>query len=160
MNYDLSSAEKLGFQVLDQCHFLFFPDKWLEMLADYSKNDFMTLIYLYRNGEATMTDIAGYINAPLNTATGVVGRLEKKGVISRQRSSEDRRVVTVVLTGKGLMEIKEGLNEINSIFTEIMGVVDRNDIDSVLRVLDKVIEILNLRRNKEATKKVNKINIE
>lgn len=35
------------------------------------------------------------------TATGVIDRLEKKGLVKRTRSSMDRRVVIVMLTAKG-----------------------------------------------------------
>lgn len=160
MEYDLSSAEKLGFQILDQCHFLFFPDKWLEMLSDYSKNDFMALILIYRNGEVTMTDIAEYIKAPLNTATGVVARLEKRGVVLRQRSAQDRRVVTVALTGKGMMEIREVWTQVNALFSDIMAEVDKEEASVVLRVLDKSIGVLNARMKKDEPRRINKIEIE
>lgn len=159
MEYDLSSAEKLGFQILDQCHFLFFPEKWLELFEDYSKNDFMALVLIYRNGEVTMTDVAEYIKAPLNTATGVISRLEKREVVSRQRSKEDRRVVTVALTAKGKMEIKEVLSQVNTIFSELLGEIDKSDAEAVLRIVDKTIGILNKRMDKEKPKRINKIEI-
>ena len=40
------------------------------------------------------------------TITGIVGRLEKKGLVKRLKETKDRRVVAVHLTGKGksLME--------------------------------------------------------
>lgn len=41
-----------------------------------------------------MTEIADYLNVPLNTATGNIGRLEKRGVI--KRDVIDKRVVTIM----------------------------------------------------------------
>ena len=39
--------------------------------------------------QVNMTEIAEYIHVPLNTATGIINRMEKNGLIERTRSQED-----------------------------------------------------------------------
>ena len=54
-----------------------------------------------------MTDLADALGVPLSTATHTVDRLVKKGVVARDRSEQDRRVVQLELTeqGKRLQEV-------------------------------------------------------
>ncbi len=69
--------ENLFYNYLDQMKFLFFPDKWSSISLDYSKNELLSIVFIYRKESVNMSEIAEYINAPLNTVTGVINRLEK-----------------------------------------------------------------------------------
>lgn len=143
MEYDISSAEQLIFQVLDQCHFMFFPNQWIDFSMDYSKNELLALLLVYRKGETNMTDVADYIKSPLNTATGVIGRLEKRGMVSRQRSEQDKRVMTVVLSQEGRDAVKQFFREVNQRFAQVLEALSAEEISSVLQVLQKAITVLN-----------------
>ena len=90
--------ETIIFDYIDKFRFLFSPDQWSAAFLDYSKNEILALLFLYRNRTANMTEIAEYLDAPLNTATGVISRLEKKAMVERKRNNEDRRVVNIILT--------------------------------------------------------------
>jgi DNA-binding MarR family transcriptional regulator len=62
----------------------------------------INLFHALNHGHTSiMTDLAASIGAPLSTVTRMVDRLESKGLIERQRSSEDRRIVLVQETAKG-----------------------------------------------------------
>ncbi|MDD3796761.1 MAG: MarR family transcriptional regulator [Lachnospiraceae bacterium] len=164
MVYDISSAEQLIFQVLDQCHFMFFPNQWIDFTMDYSKNELLALLLVYRKGETNMTDVADYIMSPLNTATGVIGRLEKRGMVSRQRSEQDKRVMTVALSAEGRKAVKQFFEEVNQCFKKVLGVLSADEIASVLQVLQKAIMVLNTDSedgavSEEKKKSVRKINI-
>lgn len=69
--------------------------------------------------------------------TGLVDRLEKQGLVSRERSTEDRRVVYVELTGKGtdlLNRMDEPTRELEH--TLISHLSDR-DQKTLIRILAK-----------------------
>ena len=95
---DINKMESTVFNYIDEFKVLFFPEQWSDIFLDYSKNEILALLFLYRRKNANMTEIAEYIMAPLNTATGVIGRLEKKLMVERIRSAEDRRIVLITLT--------------------------------------------------------------
>jgi len=62
----------------------------------------LNLLMLLRfNGPLTMSRLAELLDVSVASATGIVDRMEKKGVIERRRSDEDRRVVEVSVTDKG-----------------------------------------------------------
>ena len=83
---DINKIEEIIFNYIDEFKVLFFPQQWSNIFLDFSKNEILALLFLYRKKDANMTEIAEYIMAPLNTTTGVIARLEKKLMVERIRS--------------------------------------------------------------------------
>ena len=59
------------------------------------------LLALYENGPLPPSQIARHMMVESSTVTGVVDRLEQKGLVTRVRNSPDRRVITIQLTKSG-----------------------------------------------------------
>jgi DNA-binding MarR family transcriptional regulator len=59
------------------------------------------LMWLGRQGTALMSEFARGIGIPLSTATHLVNRLVDKGLMIRERSEHDRRIVNVDLSSAG-----------------------------------------------------------
>ena len=59
------------------------------------------LLSLYENGPLPPSQIAKHIMVKSSTVTGIVDRLEQKGLVLRVRNSPDRRVITIELTDGG-----------------------------------------------------------
>jgi DNA-binding MarR family transcriptional regulator len=59
------------------------------------------LLALREYGPLQTSKLAKYIMVKPSTATGIVDRLEEKGLVARQRGLLDRRVVTIQLTASG-----------------------------------------------------------
>ena len=74
-------------------------------LADIelSPREISVLLLLGDKGEMIMTDLASALEAPLSTVTRMMDRLERKAMIERFRSQEDRRIVLVREGDKGRM---------------------------------------------------------
>ena len=157
--------ETIIFDYIDEFKFLFFPDKWSSAFLDYSKNEILALLFLYRNKSVNMTEIAAFINAPLNTATGVVGRLEKKMMVERRRGNEDRRVVNIILTKKAVKFIDEEKKVIEYYFKEVYKTLTEEEKIAAMSIFKKVVSALKMEKNRtkeedRAVKKVKRIIIE
>ena len=63
--------------------------------------DVRALIWLGRRERCLMTDFAKGVGVPLSTATHLANRLVDKGVMLRERSEQDRRVVSIGLSALG-----------------------------------------------------------
>lgn len=151
------------FGYIDQFKFLFYPDQWSKVFSDYSRNEIFTLIYLYRYPHVNMSEIATYINVPLNTATGVVGRMEKKGLALRERDENDKRVVTICLTEIGEHIVKSELEELEALYQRVSEEMTEEEMQMAINMIDKVFRILKEDKNKEnkqEKKKVKRITIE
>ena len=65
----------------------------------------MTL--LETHGPLPMSRVAELLGCGLPTATGIVSRMEERGLVERQHEAEDRRVVTLRLAAAGVAEMKQ-----------------------------------------------------
>ncbi|MFS0734598.1 MarR family winged helix-turn-helix transcriptional regulator [Microbacterium jepli] len=78
-------------------------DSQLQRDAGMTHYEFAVLTFLRWAPEssASMSEIAEATSGSLSRLSHVCSRLERRGLIARSPSPEDRRVTTVVLTGEG-----------------------------------------------------------
>ncbi|MCR4691139.1 MAG: MarR family transcriptional regulator [Lachnospiraceae bacterium] len=136
-------------------------DIWNNVFLNCSKNEVMILWLLYRKNEVNMSEIAEYIHAPLNTATGIIGRMEKSDMVSRTRSKEDKRVVLITFSENGKLRFQQLMQQLMHYGVKIMGALSKDEIRAVESVMAKVKTVLQDEKKQEAKKsKVRKITIE
>lgn len=136
-------------------------DLWDNIFLNCSKNEVLIFWLLYQRGEVNMTEIAEYIHIPLNTATGIIDRMEKKELVVRTRSKEDKRVVLVGFSEKGMAQFQNLINEMLYYGTKVMSSLTREEMQLFYKMSTKVMEVLRQEKKKESIpKKVRKITIE
>ena len=136
-------------------------DIWENIFLDCSKNEVLIFWLLYQRSEVNMTEIAEYIHVPLNTATGIINRMEKNELIVRTRSKEDKRVVLIGLSEKGMTQFQSLVNELMYYGMKVMSSFTKEEMNLFYKMTTKVKEILRQEKRKEDTpKKVRKIIIE
>ncbi len=161
MNYNDERFEDYIFRYVDQIKEFLAPEIWQNLLMDCSKNEIFALWLLYVEKEVNMTRIAEYINVPLNTATGIVSRMEKRKLVIRQRSEEDKRIVTIRLGECGMQQIQLLLKEFMYYGQKVMEGFTEDELNIFFRMLNRFMEILKEEHNKKQEKpKVKKIIIE
>lgn len=159
------SIEKFIFEFIDQCKLLFFPEQWNNTFMDYSKNEVFALFYVYRKGNANMSEIADYLKIPLNTATGIISRLEKRGLIQRKRDVIDKRVVMIELCPEGISFMLQQLKTLERYFHLFMDNITEEDKIVLIRLVGKFLEVMSqdLQKNTQSNdlkKGIRKITIE
>jgi DNA-binding MarR family transcriptional regulator len=80
-----------------------------------------TLKMLSRAGPTSMTALAEEQLTTQASVTAQVDDLERKGMVERRRSKEDRRVVNVAITGKGEAALEEGLRRHKDFVDRVLG---------------------------------------
>jgi DNA-binding MarR family transcriptional regulator len=75
--------------------------KELNKKYQVSSSQLNCILALYDYGPMPPSQIARHIMVNSSTVTGIIDRLEKKGLVERWRISPDRRVITIQLTGAG-----------------------------------------------------------
>ena len=75
--------------------------------ADISMTHFHLLSMLERHGSITMSRIAELLDVSVSNATGLIDRIEERGLVERTRVPDDRRVVHVQLTDAGRRKLHE-----------------------------------------------------
>jgi DNA-binding MarR family transcriptional regulator len=141
---------------IDQVKFFYYPDQWNDFFIDYSKNEIFTLFFLYKNKETNVSQIAEYINAPLNTITGVVNRLVKKGVAQRIRSAEDRRIVLLTLTEQGKELVDQEKKLLLKYMSKLNEVLTEEEKKVLMSIFNKVQQVFLSKNTEEDTEKETK----
>lgn len=136
-------------------------DIWENIFLNCSKNEVLIFWLLYQKSEVNMTEIAEYIHVPLNTATGIINRMEKNELIVRTRSKEDKRVVLIGFNEKGMAQFQNLINQMIYYGMKVMSSFTKEEMDLFYKMTTKVMEVLRQEKKKEATpKKVRRITIE
>ena len=162
MKLEIENLENIVFDLIDQVKVIISEDIWENILMNCTKNELFVLMLLYRKSDVNMTQIAEYIGAPLNTTTGIMGRMEKKDMIRRVRSESDKRVVTIVLTEFGRKQVGDIFGMFLQYGQIVISTLSAEELTLLSGVVGKVVAIL--QNNKQLSvateKKIRKIEIE
>ncbi len=136
-------------------------EMWENIFMNCSKNEVLVFWLLYRQKEVNMSEIAEYIHVPLNTATGIISRMENNGLVERKRSDADKRIVLITYSEKGWSIFQKLINELMSYTIRIMGALSSDELKLVESLMTKVKQVMKEEKiKKEPVKKVRRITIE
>jgi len=76
------------------------------------------------------------------TVTGILRTLEQRGLVNRTAHGSDRRMHLVGLTVKGRDSVRRVLPEVHRFENELFGVLDEGQLQTLLVMLDAVLERL------------------
>ncbi len=68
---------------------------------DLTYTQYITMMVMWEKEEVSSRDLAECLHLDYGTLTPVLKRLEQAGYITRERSAEDERLLTLKLTGEG-----------------------------------------------------------
>jgi DNA-binding MarR family transcriptional regulator len=111
----------------------------MDNLAD---GQIFVLLNLYRKGVCNATDIANMIGITSGAVTGMTDKLVSMGLITRERSDTDRRVVLFTITDKGKETIQRIRDRRFKRLTEIFRQISNDEIESTIGVFNKITELL------------------
>ncbi len=93
------------------------------------------LSVLEARGVQPMGVLADELDVSVASATGIVDRMEKRGLVERQHAAEDRRVVLVRPTERGLKLVRLVGDHRRARFAMAMGRLDETQLTALLSVL-------------------------
>lgn len=161
MNITENQFESEIVKFVEQIRFLLSEQVWQNMLLDCSKNELFILWLLYRQNEANMTQIADYINAPLNTATGIINRMEKRDLVIRERDHQDKRIVTIRMGEQGSVQINAILSQFSHYAKKVVEAFTSQEMELLFRIFGKLSDIFREEKMQEIQKpKVVRITID
>lgn len=103
---------------------------------------FFVLLHLSKYEKSSMSDVASVLGVTTAAMTGVVDRLVRDELMFREHNKEDRRVVNIKLTAKGVATIKSLLRERKQFIMEIFGTLTQQERDQYLRILFRIRDAL------------------
>src|SRR5262245_30487002 len=89
-------------------------------------------------GDISLSSLSERIRAQNSTVTGIIDRMEREGLVQRERSTADRRVVFIRLTDKGARLAQKIEVEPMEIFRAALSSLSQADAKELLRILTKL----------------------
>jgi DNA-binding MarR family transcriptional regulator len=96
------------------------------------------VMWLGTDDALTMGELARRVAVTEKTITGVVDRLERDGMVQRDRDPVDRRVVQVTLAARGAKLFRRIDGEIEATLTRFLGLLDSSDRRHLVRMMEKL----------------------
>ena len=106
-----------------------------------------TLWILQEHGPQPMTHLADFLGVAVPNATGIIDRMEQRGLVERLRDGADRRVVIVRQTPDGAQAVEE----VDGWRAEMLeALLQRVDTDNLVRLVGGVNELRETIRTDES----------
>ncbi|MBW2004016.1 MAG: MarR family transcriptional regulator [Deltaproteobacteria bacterium] len=102
------------------------------------------LLALHENGPLPPSQIARRIMVKSSTVTGIIDRLEQKGLVYRIRNSPDRRVITIQLTEAGKELAQNAPPPIQHKIVDGLKKLPEGEIKQIILSLSKLTHMLDV----------------
>jgi DNA-binding MarR family transcriptional regulator len=86
----------------------------------------------------SLSSLSERIRAQNSTVTGIIDRMEREGLVRRERSTVDRRVIHIRLSDKGQKLARQIQVEPMEIFREALAGLSQADLRDLLRIMNKL----------------------
>ncbi|HHV65277.1 MAG TPA: MarR family transcriptional regulator [Peptococcaceae bacterium] len=113
-------------------------DKYLKTklnLGNFTMPQTMIMYYLGQSGKMKISELSEKMGLTNSTVSGIVDRLEDQGVVSRTRSTSDRRVVYVELNPEYAKKLQDIHDNLDKYFEEILAALPPEQVTSIYQTL-------------------------
>ena len=112
--------------------------KELAKRADLTGPQLTVVKLLEAFGDLSLSELSDKIRAQNSTVTGIIDRMERENLVTRERSKEDRRVVYIKLTAKGRDLARAIPVEPMEVFKSALETLSGQEMKDLLRIMTKV----------------------
>jgi DNA-binding MarR family transcriptional regulator len=124
-----------------------------ELEREVNRSELTALLVMHFQGELTMSALAAELGAPLSTVTSLVKRLVRKGLINRNQSTKDQRIMLVDLTSEGKQLALQARTIMEDMFGRVQAALNQDELQQFLTLALKVGKALQGKGSKEIATK-------
>lgn len=105
---------------------------------EVSEREVTLLRTLAAEGPMITKDLGGRFHVPVSTMTGLVDRMEKKGLVRRLPGRRDRRSIELEATPAGVLALREHGRGIEAIARGMLDALSERDQTALITILRRV----------------------
>jgi DNA-binding MarR family transcriptional regulator len=105
----------------------------------------VALLCVVDDGPITPTDIARQVHLSNSTIVGILDRLEQKGLIARERSTTDRRLVNITATEAGRELAESAPSPLQDVFADALRGLPELEQTAIALSLERIVELMEAR---------------
>jgi DNA-binding MarR family transcriptional regulator len=103
----------------------------------------LNILYtLKRCGEMPMSRLAEMLNVSVSNATGLIDRIEERGLVERTRVPEDRRIVLIRVTAAGEQMLRDLDVLSDDLVRSVLGRLSRTELTAMATAFASIREAL------------------
>ena len=118
--------------------------KELDRNYQVSVPQLLCLLTLHENGSLSPSQIAKNTMVGTSTMTGIIDRLEKKGLVTRVRNSPDRRMITISLTEAGKKLARSAPPLIRQEVIDGLERLPKSEIEKIIHGLEIFVDLIDM----------------
>lgn len=116
--------------------------RYLTLRYNLTGPQLVCLRHLLRHGPMASGELARRISLSPATVTGIVDRLEKRGLVRRERSPDDKRRLCITLTETGLATARRMPPPLAETFSHRLNALPPAEREEIERVIAKVADMM------------------
>ncbi|MCK9511934.1 MAG: MarR family transcriptional regulator [Pigmentiphaga sp.] len=97
------------------------------------------------SGPMTATAISREIHVSPSTVVGILDRLEEKGLITRERGREDRRIVFVSATQEGVQLVEDAPSPLQKTLADGLNALPELEQATITLALERIVDLVEVR---------------
>ncbi len=102
----------------------------------------VTLLCITEQGPMTASDIGRQVHLSNSTVVGILDRLETKGLIIRERSTQDRRLVHVSATETARTLVSSAPSPLQDVFASALHELPELEQTAIALSLERIVELM------------------
>lgn len=115
-----------------------------EILSSYgiTPPQLNALVILIEDGEITMGELCDKMYLACSTATDLIDRMERNGLIARERDQNDRRVIRLRVLEPGRQVIDEVMKARKRYLGGVLGLIPEEEHDMLIKALSDLYQVM------------------
>jgi len=115
-----------------------------EILSEYgiTPPQLNALVFLIEDGELTMGELCDRMYLACSTATDLIDRMERSGLIARERDQADRRVIRLKVLEAGRRVIDEVLGARKRYLGGVLNQIPEEEHDMLIKALGDLHQVM------------------
>ncbi|MFL5626040.1 MAG: MarR family winged helix-turn-helix transcriptional regulator [Ktedonobacteraceae bacterium] len=112
--------------------------------AEMTPEQYWLLRLLRRKGAMSIGELAEALGVTGSSVTTACKRLEKAGLVTRERQSNDERMVRVTLTEHGHERIEAWQQQRRALLSQLLAPLDEDEQRTLQKLLEQILETAEL----------------
>ena len=125
----------------------YFNDTFHKNGIDLSREQWLVLKKLHDNDCQIQNDLASITDRSKTSLTRLINTMEKKGLVYRVLSNEDKRANHIHLSESGKETFLHSIPVLEKLMAELQEDISQNDLNKAIEVLDQIQNNINKKLN-------------
>lgn len=123
-------------------HMLFAKDVYKVIENFISRGENRILLWLWQQEKPCAADVIEYFGLSAGRVSNILKSLEGKGCLTREQSTEDRRISYIVLTEKGQAQAEAIYENLHVVFQQFFTTIGEKDARNFLDFEKKIMRLM------------------